>query len=183
MTNFWHWRLISSTKLHTFYQIAFSKSKMLNWKMAILLHLPYFWVSLSANINSATTSSLGNRFSKHSFSYYLWTGNSQSCLFATCLSALDQTETSDWFFVYSGTVSFIHTVPPFCLYKISTLWIVIYHSDHSLSLHCRVYLNFADSSWIASPGQVLHCRRLLTQVKQVHEIVWQYYYAESSIGI
>lgn len=92
VTNSWHWRLISSTKLHTFYKVAFSKSKTLNWKMAILLYLPYFWVILSTKINLATTSSLGNRLSKHSFSYYLWTGNWQSCLFAICLSSLDQAE-------------------------------------------------------------------------------------------
>lgn len=122
---------------------------MLNWKMSNLLHLPYFWVILSANINSASTSSLGNHFSKHSFSYYLWTDNSQSCLFAKHLSPLDQI---GWFSVHKSTVSFILTVTPFYVYK-TYIWTFIYHLDHSLGLClqgrfklCRFYLHISRAS-------------------------------------
>lgn len=119
-SNSWHWRIISSTKHCISYKVAFSKIKMLNWKMAILLRLPYFWVISSVNINSATTYSLGNHLSKHSFSCYLWASTSQSCLFAIRLSSLDQTEVPGWFSVDSSTVSFMHTGPPFCLCRVST---------------------------------------------------------------
>lgn len=151
--------------------------------MAILLHLPYFWVILSANINSATTSSPGNRLSKHSFSYYLWTGNSQSRLFAICLSSFVQTEIPGWFSVHSSTFSFMHTGPPFCLHKIFTLWIVIYHSDRSLGLHFQGIFRFCKFLLRSISRVSLTCRHLLAQVKQVHEMVWQYSYTESSIGI